>query len=77
VTDLPDAGTDPAGFLLGVCEIALADVENARPAERQFITAQVELWRAVVAAESCFGKEFRPVAAAAVGAARAYLTGAQ
>lgn len=39
--------------------------------------AEVALWRAVVAAEACFGKEYQPVADAVVAAARAYLTGAK
>jgi hypothetical protein len=90
VTGLSDAGTDPAAYLLAAADQAETEAGALsigepgrrfnRPGDDEWLgnllQAQAALWRAVVAAESCFGKEYRPVADAAVGAARAYLTGA-
>jgi hypothetical protein len=71
---LPDAATDPAGYLLAVAD--LREKHIAAEADPGHALAEVALWRAVATAEQCFGKEFRLVAAAAVAAAQAYQTGA-
>ena len=66
---LPDAVTDPAGFLLAVADererVALTMPDEWAPA-RDWHLAEVGSWR-----------DASPIFAAAVAAAQAYLTGTQ
>jgi hypothetical protein len=69
-TVLPDSQADPTGYVTAVAD------EARRTGGSQWI-AQSNLWRAVVAAEECFGAAYRPVVEATVAACRAYAGGTQ